>query len=221
MAPGLIVLTDRRMAGRAGHDVVAVVAAAVRAGAPAVLVREKDMSRSERLGLARRLRSVSAAAGAELLVAGDGALAREVGADGVHLAAADDPETGTGLRVGRSCHTVDDLRAAAAAGLDYVTFSPVFATASKPGYGPSLGIEGLAAGVRAVAGAGGRRRLPVYALGGIGPGEVVACRTAGAAGVAVMGAVMRADDPGKVVRAIMDAMVGRGVARGVAGRADV
>jgi thiamine-phosphate pyrophosphorylase len=83
----------------------------------------------------------------------------------------------------------------------YATFSPVFATASKPGYGPALGIDGLAAGCRTVAGVGSP--LAVYALGGIGPSQAGACLAAGAAGVAVMGAEMRADDPHGIVRSMI------------------
>ena len=78
------------------------------------------------------------------------------------------------------------------------TFSPVFASASKPGYAPLLGVRGLAAGARTVLG------LPVLALGGIVPGRARECIEVGAAGVAVMGAVMGAADPGAAVRALVD-----------------
>lgn len=206
-APELVVLTDRRMAAGAGHDLVDVVAAAVAAGAPTVLLREKDLSLAERHRLAVRLRATTAALGGALIVASDVALARAVGADGVHLAA-DDPwpdDPGAGLRLGRSCHTSGELVATARrATADYATFSPVFATTSKPGYGPALGIDGLAAGCLAVAGAGAP--LVVHALGGIGPAQAAACLAAGAAGVAVMGVVMRADDPGAVVTSLCEAM---------------
>jgi thiamine-phosphate pyrophosphorylase len=202
-APVLLVLTDRRIAADAGHDLVEVVAAAVDAGAPAVVLREKDLPPAERHDLVMRLRAATAGAAA-LIVAGDPALARAVGADGVHLAA-DDPwpgDSAAGLLVGRSCHTPEELMAAAAGGdAAYATFSPVFATTSKPGYGPALGIDGLAAGCGAVAGVGSP--LAVYALGGIGPAQAGACLAAGAAGVAVMGAVMRADDPRGIVRAMI------------------
>jgi thiamine-phosphate pyrophosphorylase len=201
--PELLVLSDRRMAADAGHDLVEVVAAAVDAGAPAVVLREKDLPRADRRDLAVRLRAATAGAAA-LIVAGDPALARAVGADGVHLAA-DDPwpgDSAAGLRVGRSCHTPGELVATAMRDVvAYATYSPVFATASKPGYGPALGIDGLAAGCRAVAGVGSP--LTVYALGGIGPAQAGACLAAGAAGVAVMGAVMRADDPHGIVRAMI------------------
>jgi len=199
-----MVLTDRRMAAAAGHELVAAVEAAVGAGAPTILLREKDLRRAARQDLAERLRAATTAAGAALIVAGDVGLARTVGADGVHLAA-DDPWPGdeaAGLRVGRSCHAVGELLSAAATGAaHYATFSPVFATRSKPGYGPALGAAGLAAGCRAVAGVGSP--LGVYALGGITAGSAAACVAAGAAGVAVMGIVMRATDPGAVVRAMI------------------
>jgi thiamine-phosphate pyrophosphorylase len=202
-AQELLVLTDRQMAADAGHDLADVVATAVDAGAPAVVLREKDLPAAERHDLAVRLRAATAGAAA-LIVAGDPALARAVGADGVHLAA-DDPwpgDSAAGLRVGRSCHTSGELMATAMGGVAaYATFSPVFATESKPGYGPALGIDGLAAGCRAVADA--RSPLAVYALGGIGTAQAGACLAAGAAGVAVMGAVMRADDPHGIVRTMI------------------
>jgi thiamine-phosphate pyrophosphorylase len=204
IAPDLMVLTDRRMAADAAHDLVDVVDAAVGAGAPTILLREKDLLRADRHDLAVRLRAATTAAGAALIVAGDVALALTVGADGVHLAA-DDPwpdGEAAGLRIGRSCHAPGELVAAARTGIArYATFSPVFVTQSKPGYGPALGIEGLASGCRAVAGVGAP--LAVYALGGIAPATAAACLAAGAAGVAVMGNVMWASDPGAVVRALI------------------
>jgi thiamine-phosphate pyrophosphorylase len=199
-----MVLTDRRMAADAGHDLVDVVSEAVGAGASTVLLREKDLPQADRHRLAVRLRAATASAGAALIVASDTALARAVGADGVHLAAGDPwpDDAGAGLRLGRSCHTSGELVAAGKRGAaEYATFSPVFATASKPGHGPALGIDGLAAGCSAVARV--EWQLAVYALGGIGPAEAATCRAAGAGGVAVMGAVMRAHDPGAVVQAVI------------------
>jgi hypothetical protein len=80
---------------------------------------------------------------------------------------------------------------------DYVTLSPVFPTATKPGYGPALGPAGAA-----------RAAGPVrwLALGGIdSPGRAAACAGAGAAGIAVLGAVMRASDPERVARELATA----------------
>ncbi|MCY4036738.1 MAG: thiamine phosphate synthase, partial [bacterium] len=118
-------------------------------------------------------------------------------ADGVHLAGFDrDPGAYEGI-VGRSCHGLDEVRQAEREGADYVTISPVFESESKPGYGPPLGLGGLGRIAR-------KAHVPVYALGGIDLGRVAACRDAGAAGVAVQGAVARSADPQAVVAALLD-----------------
>lgn len=188
-------LTDRRRAAAAGRDLPETVAAVVAGGATAVVFREKDLPIDERTRLGAEVR---AAAGATPVhVAGDPALAERLGAAGVHLAA-DQPWPATDLVVGRSCHDAGELAAAAAHRVDLVTLSPVWATASKPGYGPPLGTDGLAA---LVAGTG----LAVYALGGItDPERARACIAAGAVGVAVMGAAMAAPDPEAFVRSLLD-----------------
>jgi thiamine-phosphate pyrophosphorylase len=185
----VIVFTDRRQARRPLTD---VIAAAVDGGARLVVLREKDLPDGERAALAARLHAVLAPAGGRLLLAG-----RTSGPDGQHLASADRwPPGATGL-VGRSCHNAEELSAAAAEGAGYATLSPVFPSASKPGYGPPLGISRLRELCAAVA-------LPVYALGGVDrPERARLCREAGAAGVAVMGAVMRADDPARVVEELL------------------
>ncbi len=78
-----------------------------------------------------------------------------------------------------------------------MTLSPIFATASKPGYGPALGLGALAAA--------GRIGLPVIALGGIGVATAAACRREGATGMAVMGGLMRATDPAAHTRDLLRA----------------
>jgi thiamine-phosphate pyrophosphorylase len=139
-----------------------------------------------------------------LIVASDLELAQRLGADGVHLAGRDAPARSlslrTGLLAGRSCHDATDVRDAIADAVDYVTVSPVYATSSKPGYGPPLGPDGLRALTR-IAGA-----TRVYALGGVDAAAVTDCLAAGASGVAVMGAVMRADDPATEVAHILAAL---------------
>ena len=189
MSP-LIVFTDRRQAGR---PLVDVVAAAVDGGARTVVLREKDLPGGERAALAERLRALLAGVGGRLLLAGPGD--RDA-----HLAAADPaPIPRPAGVLGRSCHGAAQLRRAAAEGAAYATVSPVYATVSKPGYGPPLGLYAL----RELC---ARAGLPVYALGGVDtPERVARCRAAGAAGVAVMGVVMRAPDPATVVAALLAA----------------
>jgi thiamine-phosphate pyrophosphorylase len=178
----LLVLTDRTQTR--GRPLVDVVRAAVEGGATTVVLREKDLPGPERSALADALRPFVPT----LLVAGD----ETIPADGVHLAATDhfpDPRPGV---VGRSCHATDELTAAADEGCDYATISPIFASESKPGYGPALGVDVLR-----------DAPLPVYALGGVDASNAARCRAAGAAGVAVMGHVMRADDPAAAVRELI------------------
>jgi thiamine-phosphate pyrophosphorylase len=188
----VIVFTDRRQATR---PLTEVVAAAVAGGARLVVLRERDLPDHERATLADQLHAVLAPVGGRLLLAG-----RSGGPAGQHLAAGDPwPEAPSGL-IGRSCHDAAELATAAEHGAGYATLSPVFPTASKPGYGPPLGLARLAE-ICAVA------ALPVIALGGVDDAERAAgCRRAGAAGVAVMGAVMRSDDPATLVASLLAAV---------------
>lgn len=195
--PPLLLVTDR---SQATLPLVDVVAAAVAGGCRWVSLREKDLDPSARMALVEALRAVTRQAGAVLTVHGDLAAARAC--DGVHLGAGGDVAAardalGPGALVGVSCHALDAVRRATAAGADYVTLSPIFLTESKPGYGPALGLEAL----REAVGIG----VPVLALGGVGVGTAAACRGAGAAGLAVMGGVMRAADPAAEVRRLLDA----------------
>jgi thiamine-phosphate pyrophosphorylase len=190
--PRLLVLTDRT---QCRDGLPATVAAAVESGARAVVLREKDLPLPERAALARELDELLAPVGGVLVWAG---LAGSAGAHAVHLSGDDDLPVPRPAVLGRSCHSTADLARARAEGCDHVFLSPVFSTRSKPGYGPALGLAGLAD----LAHLG----PPAYALGGIGPDEVAGCLAAGARGVAVMGAVMR--DPG-VVRDLVAAVSDR------------
>jgi thiamine-phosphate pyrophosphorylase len=182
---GLVVLTDRRLAA---GPLPAVVEAAVRGGAAWVILRERDLPYASRRALADELRAVVPPG--RLIVAGPDPL----GGSAVHLAEADPlPSTPVAL-VGRSRH--DTVTPAEE---DYVTLSPIFPTVTKPGYGPPLGAR------EAARLAGG---VPWLALGGIDtPARVALCAAAGAAGIAVMGAVMRAGDPASVARELSAAFV--------------
>lgn len=204
--PPLLVLTDRRASVL---PLRAVVAAALAGGCRWFAVREKDLAPDGLTDLVADVVALAKPYGATVLVAGvaDAAaaarIARTAAADGVHLprdgdVAAARAALGPGALVGLSTHDRQEAERAAAAGADYVTLSPVFASAGKPGYGPVLGTAGLAATSLAV-------DVPVVALGGITtPGDVAACRAAGAAGVAAMGAVARAEDPRTVVMELIE-----------------
>ncbi|GAB6985022.1 thiamine phosphate synthase [Nocardioides pyridinolyticus] len=190
--PRVLLLTDRSQLP-AGRDLVSTVAACAEAGLEVVVLRELDLSEDHRQRLAHALGSTG--------VAVISARTRLDGVAGVHLASAQPPPgEEAALPHGRSCHDAAEIRAAVRDGASYVTISPVAASASKPGYGPALGLPGVRRAVR-LAGS-----VPVLALGGVGARNAAALRTAGAHGVAVMGAVMRADDPGDTFRQIAQAV---------------
>lgn len=197
----LLVVTDRHQAPR---DLIDVVDAALAGGVRWIWFRDRDLAAGERRDIARRLRDLTRTYGAVLTIGGDAGLAVEVGTPAVHLSSIDDIGAarallGADALIGISAHNETEVQAAKAAGADYATLSPIFLTASKPGYGPALGTATLQR-VRAIG-------LPVIALGGITGDRVPACLAAGAAGVAVMGDVMRAEDPEAVVlrfRAALD-----------------
>ncbi len=180
----LLIVTDRN---QAVCPLSEVVEAAFASGARWIWLRDRDMPVPERRRLAEDLAVRAARCGGTLTVGADVALAANLGA-GVHIAAGADMAAarrtlGPAAWIGVSAHTLDELRRAWEAGADYATLSPVFRSASKPGYGPALGLEAL----RAAAGVG----LPVLALGGVSVATARSCLDAGACGVAVMGAVMR------------------------------
>ncbi len=191
--PRLLLFTDRRQCGARG--LAYTVQAALEAGAPVVILREKDLSQREQALWAKRLLGLTEAVGAQLRVASNIPLASSLGI-GVHLAASDAFPDLDLPHVGRSCHNGAELARAEAEGVDSVTLSPVFASFSKPGYGPVLTLNGLSHLV-------GMSGLAVYALGGVTPEQTVAVRRAGAYGVGTMGTVMRAPDPGAVVAAYL------------------
>jgi thiamine-phosphate pyrophosphorylase len=198
--PPVLVITDRH---QSRMPLPALAAAVFEGGGRWLLLRDKDLAQAERIALGRHLTDIAAPFGATILMSGDVEAAIEAGAAGVHLPRDGDPgaarvRLGPAARIGMSAHDLGEVERAAAGGADYATLSPVFASPSKPGYGPALGLEVLSAAAAAVG-------LPVLALGGVTAARARDCLEAGAAGVAVMGEVMRARDPAAAVRAFVPA----------------
>jgi thiamine-phosphate pyrophosphorylase len=198
-SPPFLVISDRAQARR---PLVAVAEAAFRAGCRWFSLREKDLPAAERFALLRELAALGSHYAATVSVHGDLAAAEACDAGGVHLPGGSDPAAAhlrlRGALIGVSTHAPDEAAAQLAAGADYVTLSPVFLSASKPGYGPALGLERLTEAARLAPG-------PVVALGGIDEANIAACLSAGARGIAVMGEIMRAGDPEAKVRTLLAA----------------
>jgi len=199
----LCLVTDR--AQTRGRDLVTVVTECLAAGLPAVQVREKDLGAAELAVLCRAIRQVTREHGASLIVNDRVDVALAVGADAVQrthtsLTVNDiRAVAGPRLRIGASVHSLDDARAAEAAGADWVVFGPVYDTASKRQYGAPQGLERLAAVTRAVS-------IPVVAIGGITPARVGEVRAAGARGVGVISAILTADSPAEATRTFLKAL---------------
>ena len=197
--PPLLLITDRKQAREPLAD---ILGAAFAAGCRWASVREKDLPVTEQIALARSLLPVARQFGARLILHGDPAAARGAGVDGAHLAASGDATAaramlGPEALIGLSVHTPAEAASAFAA--DYIVAGPAYETASKPGYGPALN----AAGISAIA---KRSSGPVIAVGGIAAHNLSDIMKAGAAGIAVMGGIMRADDPAAEMRDLLVAL---------------
>ena len=205
--PILCLVTDRKISR---HPLVEAVEDAVTAGVDWVQVREKDLEGGALcalvLEIAAAARRGAASRGGEARVLvnrrTDVALAAEV--DGVHLGfdavAAGDARRllGASKLVGASCHAPEEVRKAAEAGASYAHLAPVFAPVSKRSSAPQLGTAALAEAAP--------WGLPVLAQGGMQPESAREAIRAGAAGVAVTGAILMAEDTAAATRALRQAL---------------
>ncbi|MBI5136265.1 MAG: thiamine phosphate synthase [Nitrospirae bacterium] len=194
---GVYLIADA--ATRSGEQLVAAVTAALGAGVRLVQYRDKAPLSDAQLATATALRQAAHAHGALFLVNDRVDLVLMCGADGVHLGQDDLPPhvaralLPAGALVGISTHNLDEALAAQRAGADYVGFGNVFGTTSKADALPPTGTGPLAEACRALA-------IPVYAIGGVNGANLAAVKAAGCAGGALIGAVLKADDPGAAAR---------------------
>ena len=187
-----------------------VISELLDAGVTAIQLREKDLDDTELLQLAQPIAELCQNYKAKLFInTSDKVLQRSTmsiaGAAGVHLPADAasvrivKTQAENNLCVGCSVHSLNAAEKRETEGADFITYSPIYPTASKPGYGPAVGVEGLAKVVENV-------RLPVFALGGVTPARVTECLAAGAFGVAVMSGVMAPTNAKKQARRYLDTL---------------
>jgi len=198
----LYLVTDRSATTAPLQD---AVESCLAAGLKAVQLREKDLAVRDLLGLAHTLRDSTRRHGAKLLINDRADVALAVGADGVQRAGTSLPVSAlraispSGFLIGASVHAVDEARAAESAGADFLLFGPIYDTPSKRQYGPPQGLPALQQVSSAVS-------MPVFAVGGVTPERVAEVIGTGAAGVAVIGAILGAERPADAVKAFLDAL---------------
>ncbi len=197
----LHVLTDTRD----GRDALAVVTAALSAGAPVVQVRSKGGTDRELHDLAERVARLCDEAGALCLVDDRVDIALAVGAGGTHLGAHDLP-LAAARRIAGPDHVLGGTardstlaRELVAQGATYLGFGPTAATSTNDGLPSPLGVAAVGAVAAAV-------DVPVIAIGGVTAAHVPELLAAGVHGIAVVAAVSEAADPAAATRALLRAL---------------
>lgn len=206
--PRLHVLTSARQ----GADDLRLVDAALNAGAPAIQIRVKDRTDRDHLDVVRAVVERCRAADAMSIVNDRVDLALVAGADAVHLGATDLPVADARRLAGRALVIGGTARDPATAlrlvdeGADYLGVGPTYATATKEGLPDPIGLDGVRAVVDSV-------EIPVIAIAGITPPRIAEVLATGARGVAVVGAIADAPDPGAATRELLSLLEGGQVQR--------
>ena len=196
----LYLVTDRGLAR--GRSTLDIVQAAVNGGATIVQLREKECSTLEFIQQALSIKEFLKIHNVPLIINDRLDVAQAIEADGVHLGQTDMPlETAKGILgdtmiIGISAECLADAITAEEGGADYLGVSPIYATPTKTDTAPALGLEGLREIRKAV-------RLPLVGIGGLNKGNAADVIRYGADGVAVVSAIVAADDPEDAARELM------------------
>lgn len=188
----LYLVTDEELAGPRG--VIETVRAAVAGGVTLVQLRDPHNNGRYQAETAEALLEILRPRGIPLIINDRVDVALAVGADGVHVGQSDLPAAavrrliGPDRILGLSVSKLDELGDSGVAEVDYLGAGPVHATPTKPDAAAPIGFDGLAALAAAAP-------VPVVAIGGLRQEHVAPALAAGAAGLAVVSAIMAAIDP--------------------------
>lgn len=200
---GLYIILDPSVCP--ARPLVQVLTAAAEAGASLFQYRNKTASMKDAYVEALALRQAAAKAGVLFIINDRCDLALAVDADGVHLGQGDLPldlarkVMGPDKLIGISTHNPNQVREATAGKPDYLGFGPIFKPSSKQDHDPVVGLDGLRAIRRLTS-------LPVFAIGGIQIDQAGEVMRAGANGVAVIAAILKAPDISHAVKAFLAKM---------------
>jgi thiamine-phosphate pyrophosphorylase len=199
----LLLVTDRHQTN--GRPLVPLLERVLTVAAPAIQLRERDLSAKELVTLAREVQAVTASRRSQLLINDriDVALALE--GVGVHLRNNSLPVPvvrqllGGRRLLGISVHAIEEAMQAESQGADYIVLGPIYETPSKQAFGQPLGIQTLEKACRLV-------RIPIIGIGGVTAARAREMRQAGAFGVAVITAILGAADVESATRELLDAV---------------
>lgn len=195
--PPIMLITDATQAVLPLDD---IIQQSLQAGCRWILLRDPAADDNTLTKQALEIKKHCAEFDAKLFISRNVNVAKAVEADGLHLSAAqnisDIRDACRGMFISKSCHSIEDAIDAEQQGADLITLSPIFITQSKPGYGPALGLGTLKNTSQQI-------KIPVIALGGINVDQVSPCFESGAAGIAVMGNIMRSQTPMQTMRALL------------------
>lgn len=197
----LYLVTDRELSR--GRTTLEIVQAAVRGGVTCIQLREKSSATREFIEDALKIKDFLKAHNISLIINDRVDVAMAVQADGVHLGQSDIPlEMAKAILndskiIGISAESVEDAVKAEKGGADYISVSPVFATPTKTDTAPPLGLEGIQTIRQHV-------QIPIVGVGGLNKDNCADVIRSGADGVAVVSAIVSADDPEKAARELRE-----------------
>jgi len=199
----LYVITNRHLC--APKSLLTVISEILDVGVKAIQLREKHLDDVALYKLAHPISKLCRTNNARLFINTNVQVAIDVRAAGVHLPDVDvsiaeiKAQSDSDFLVGCSVHSVDTAKKREVDCADFLTYSPIFPTTSKPTNIPAVGIENLKKLTAQV-------KLPIFALGGVTPARVSECLKTGASGIAVMSGIISSTDAAERAKSYLSAL---------------
>ena len=188
-----------------GRDLASLVKSAVKGGVTIVQLREKEACTADFLELAKSLKTVLQEYNVPLIINDRLDIALAVDADGVHIGQSDMPYDvarrmlGHDKIIGLSVESMEDVAAANKLDVDYIGVSPIFSTPTKTNTKEPFGLDGTALAFK-------NSKHRIVAIGGINASNIKEVMNTGIEGVAVVSAILAADDVERAARELVELM---------------
>jgi thiamine-phosphate diphosphorylase len=195
----LYLITNRNLT--CGKDFYSIIDEAIKGGISTIILREKDLSYEQLLIMAKKLKNIIGSRNVKLIINSNLQVAKEVEAYGFHLSFEKFIKMKLSFKgiIGVSVHSLEESIAAEKQGADYLLLGHIFETDCKKDL-PPRGIELIKSIKKNVT-------IPIIALGGISPENILKVMESGADGAAVMSTIMKAADPFIVTKQYIDEMI--------------